>query len=128
MWYPSHGRARVPARQRGYDQKWQQATQAFRQRNPYCLGCMAMGRSTRTELVDHVVPHRGNRVLFWDRSNWQPSCHWHHNAIKPALELMFQQGQIAAADLRLSSARAVALSREKHRPTIGVDGWAIPGS
>jgi len=25
--------------------------------------------------VDHVIPHRGNRSLFWDEENWQALCH-----------------------------------------------------
>lgn len=30
-------------------------------------------------VVDHIVPHRGDQKLFWDRSNWQPLCEHHHN-------------------------------------------------
>jgi 5-methylcytosine-specific restriction protein A len=29
-------------------------------------------------VVDHIVPHRGDMALFWDRSNWQAMsklCH-----------------------------------------------------
>jgi 5-methylcytosine-specific restriction protein A len=25
-------------------------------------------------VVDHVVPHRGDAILFWDRANWQSMC------------------------------------------------------
>ncbi|MGN8738508.1 HNH endonuclease signature motif containing protein [Bilifractor sp. HCP3S3_D3] len=25
-------------------------------------------------VVDHIVPHRGDPKLFWDRSNWQALC------------------------------------------------------
>lgn len=25
-------------------------------------------------VVDHVVAHKGDMRLFWDRSNWQPLC------------------------------------------------------
>jgi len=31
-------------------------------------------------VVDHIVPHRGDRALFWDTSNWQPLCKPHHDA------------------------------------------------
>ena len=24
--------------------------------------------------VDHIIPHRGDPELFWDRSNWQALC------------------------------------------------------
>lgn len=25
-------------------------------------------------VVDHVIPHRGDKALFWDSDNWQPLC------------------------------------------------------
>lgn len=25
-------------------------------------------------VVDHIKPHRGDKVLFWDSANWQPLC------------------------------------------------------
>jgi len=25
--------------------------------------------------TDHVVPHRGDRALFWNVANWQSLCH-----------------------------------------------------
>ena len=30
-------------------------------------------------IVDHIKPHRGDKVLFWDRNNWQPLCKMHHD-------------------------------------------------
>ena len=29
---------------------------------------------TPATVVDHVIPHRGNKQLFWDEKNWQPLC------------------------------------------------------
>jgi 5-methylcytosine-specific restriction endonuclease McrA len=29
-------------------------------------------------IVDHIVPHKGDQTLFWDRANWRPmakACH-----------------------------------------------------
>lgn len=29
-------------------------------------------------IVDHIIPHKGNMELFWDRDNWQAmskECH-----------------------------------------------------
>lgn len=34
---------------------------------------------TRATVVDHVVPHRGSKRLFWDHNNWQALCTPHHN-------------------------------------------------
>jgi 5-methylcytosine-specific restriction protein A len=36
--------------------------------------CYDEGRTTAAYQVDHVVPHRGDQLLFWDRSNWQSLC------------------------------------------------------
>lgn len=35
--------------------------------------------------VDHIVPHKGNHELFWDRDNWQALCH-HCHSVKTATE------------------------------------------
>jgi 5-methylcytosine-specific restriction protein A len=24
--------------------------------------------------VDHIIPHKGNMNLFWDKRNWQSMC------------------------------------------------------
>jgi 5-methylcytosine-specific restriction enzyme A len=29
--------------------------------------------------VDHITPHKGDRQMFWDRSNWQSLCHRCHS-------------------------------------------------
>jgi 5-methylcytosine-specific restriction endonuclease McrA len=36
--------------------------------------------------VDHIIPHRGDDRLFWDRSNWQALCAHHHNSNKQRLD------------------------------------------
>lgn len=36
-------------------------------------------------VVDHAAPHRGDRALFWDTSNWQSLCAHCHN-VKSACE------------------------------------------
>ena len=42
--------------------------------HPLCVKCMAVGRYTKATVVDHIKPHRGDSVLFWDRDNWQALC------------------------------------------------------
>lgn len=69
--------------QRGYDYRWQKAREAFLWRNPMCAYCMRDGRAETATVVDHVVPHRGDKKLFWDRKNWQPLCKPHHDAKTP---------------------------------------------
>ncbi len=36
--------------------------------------CYEQGRTTAATQTDHVVPHRGDRVRFWDASMWQALC------------------------------------------------------
>ncbi len=62
-------------------------------------------------VVDHVVPHKGDADLFWDRDNWQPCCKWHHDVVKQALERQFASGSIGRTALRLTSAEARRITR-----------------
>ena len=50
--------------------------------HPLCVMCQGEGRLTAATVVDHVKPHRGDLVLFWDRANWQGLCKLHHDAAK----------------------------------------------
>ena len=120
---------RANSTQRGYDSRWSAAAARWREYNPCCCGCLAIGVRREATVVDHVVPHAGDQVLFWDAaSNWQSACEWHHNSIKPMLERQWRAGKIPASALRLDSKQAVALTRARHRPAVGVDGLAIPGT
>ena len=62
------------ANYRGYDRQWREARRRFLQLNPLCVKCMERGMLTPATVVDHVIPHRGDRKLFWDEQNWQPLC------------------------------------------------------
>jgi 5-methylcytosine-specific restriction enzyme A len=119
---------RASAAERGYDARWHAASAAFRIDNPLCLGCEAVGLIVEATCVDHIIPHRGDDVLFWNSANWQPCCSWHHNSIKPRLEYEWRAGKINDAALRLDSRWAIALTKAKHRPAIGPDGYPIPGT
>ncbi len=120
------GEGRRPsARARGYTAVWDHAAKAYRVEHPLCLGCEAIGLIEPATVVDHVDPHRGDQGKFWDRANWQPSCDWHHSAIKPVLERMRDDGIIGIAGLKLDSPEAKALSRRfyRHTASVGRDGW-----
>ena len=119
---------RPTAARRGYDARWHPAIAAYKDIHPWCIGCWVIGVRRETEVVDHVVPHRGDPALFWCEANWQPSCAWHHGAIKPALERDWRSGKIPDAALRLDSAPAQRLTRMKYRPAIGADGYPIEGT
>lgn len=59
---------------RGYGRQWQKASKAFLASHPLCEECVKHGRYTKATVVDHIVPHRGDPKLFWDRNNWQALC------------------------------------------------------
>lgn len=61
---------RPSAAARGYDAEWRRESAEFlaRPENRFC----ACGCGRVANMVDHIRAHKGNRALFWDRSNWQP--------------------------------------------------------
>jgi 5-methylcytosine-specific restriction enzyme A len=78
--------ARGSRHARGYDNRWARRSRLFRARFPICgmrpglrppvmSRCYDEDRVTLAAVVDHVVPHKGNRALFWDEvGNWQSLC------------------------------------------------------
>ena len=63
--------------------------------------CAKMGIDREATVVDHIKPHRGSQLLFWDKTNWQSLCKPHHDSTKQ----MQDHG------------RAVRI--------IGTDGWPV---
>ena len=60
---------RPTAAQRGYDSKWRKAREGFLAKHTQCFRC-----GNLATVVHHAIPPRGDRRLFWDRSNWRPAC------------------------------------------------------
>ena len=84
---------RESAASRGYDWLWRKESAVFKASHPLCVMCLREGRTAAAEVVDHIVPHRGDMALFWDRSNWQALCAPHHNREKQRQEhAMARQG------------------------------------
>ncbi|MGU3494226.1 HNH endonuclease [Xanthobacteraceae bacterium A53D] len=48
--------------------------------------CLRSGVVEVAEVVDHVVPHKGDEELFFDRDNLQPLCKAHHDGAKQRIE------------------------------------------
>lgn len=71
---------RESSTRRGYGRRWRAARAAFLREHPLCRACEEKGLIVASTEVDHVVPHKGDRVLFWDRSNWQALCKTCHAA------------------------------------------------
>lgn len=87
---PAHARdvdrARGSRQSRGYGNRWARRSRLFRARYPLCgmrpdgqtpvlSRCFRERVTTIADVVDHVVPHRGDPALFWDElGNWQSLC------------------------------------------------------
>jgi 5-methylcytosine-specific restriction protein A len=53
---------------------WLSGRKAFLRHNPLCVDCLDLGAVVEATEVDHVKRHMGDRVTFFDRSNWQALC------------------------------------------------------
>jgi 5-methylcytosine-specific restriction enzyme A len=75
-----HDQTRPSASARGYDNQWGQYRKAFLRRNPLCVMCLKMGRTTPATVVDHVVPCGPGSSLFYEELNHQSLCASCHGA------------------------------------------------
>ena len=100
----------MPSRPKGSrlydDPRWRKRRKGYLQRNPLCALCLEMDRLTPATIVDHVEPHRGDPVKFWDERNWQSACKPCHDGAKQQLE--------KSGGLRGSSTDGVPLDPAHH--------------
>ena len=86
---------RESAAKRGYDHRWRKARESFLRKHPLCVECSKIGIHTPATVVDHIIPHRGDSKLFWDKTNWQSLCRPHHDRDKQRLE---KSGRVIGCD------------------------------
>lgn len=92
---------RPSARQRGYNTRWDKARKTYLRSHPLCAMCAKDGRVTAANVVDHIIPHRGDQAKFWDTdNNWSALCTTCHSKHKQREE----RGRVQA---------------------IGEDGWPL---
>lgn len=65
---------------RGYNYQWTKARKLFLIDHPFCNcnECKESGHPLPANVVDHIIPHKGDMRLFWDVNNWQAMnkrCH-----------------------------------------------------
>ena len=81
---------RPSAYKRGYGRRWQEERAGWLRQHPLCgdrlIGnsdehslCLKLKRITAAQVVDHIIPHRGDMELFWNNTNWQSLCDPCHN-------------------------------------------------
>ncbi|AHE51713.1 HNH endonuclease [Sphingomonas sanxanigenens DSM 19645 = NX02] len=81
--------------------RWQRRRAAQLRDEPLCRMCQGEGRITAATIADHVIPHRGDPVLFW-QGELQSLCKPHHDRDKQRIE-----------------------RGGKPRQAIGLDGWPV---
>lgn len=59
---------------RGYDSRWRKARAGYLRKHPLCRLHQMRGELEPATVVDHIIPHRGDKARFWDSNNWQPLC------------------------------------------------------
>lgn len=65
--------------------RWREKRRRQLEREPLCRECLKHNELTQATEVDHIVPHKGDKTLFFDDGNLQSLCHKHHS-IKTARE------------------------------------------
>lgn len=80
--YDAKRRQTQPWRKLYADTRWTQGRLAYLAEHPLCVRCAALGRVGAATVVDHIVPHRGDPSLFYDRANWAGLCAMHHDRDK----------------------------------------------
>jgi len=62
--------------ERGYNYKWRIIRAAFLKQYPFCDMC-----GEKATEVHHIIPHKGDSALMWDRSNLLPLCKACHSMV-----------------------------------------------
>lgn len=70
--------------------RWRKIRARQLRREPWCAECMKRGVFTTATDVDHILPHRGDVMLFF-RGPFQSLCHSCH-AKKTAMEINSVKG------------------------------------
>lgn len=69
-----HAFESMTTKEKGYTSRWNKARSRYLKIHPLCVHCQKEGKLTKARVVDHITPHRGDQVLFWDEKNWQALC------------------------------------------------------
>jgi 5-methylcytosine-specific restriction endonuclease McrA len=62
--------------------RWRKVAKHHLDANPLCVLCAKIGRDTAATIVDHIVPHNNDAVLFWAADNLQALCSTCHSGAK----------------------------------------------
>jgi len=103
---------RGSARERGYSTAWDKFARSWLIGNPLCVYCAAQDRDQAAELVDHIIPHKGDPAAFWPQpgDDWSAffaaSCRACHDGPKQRAEIYAEK---TGEDVRAILARRMML-------------------
>lgn len=70
-----------------YNPEWESYRNKFLRVNDKCYSC-----GTKSEVVDHVEPHKGDEALFKKLDNHIPLCHRCHNTVTALFDKTHKPG------------------------------------
>lgn len=86
-------RLHAPWRRLYMTARWRELRwQVLREARFTCARCGWATAETSKLVADHVVPHRGDEALFWDRANLQCLCKACHDGAKQREEAAARRG------------------------------------
>jgi len=65
-----------------YTQRWKKLRRYQLDKQPLCGYCQHLGVTELATVVDHIKPHKGDEVLFYDDKNLQSLCKRCHDSVK----------------------------------------------
>lgn len=65
---------------------WKRMRLVQLRKQPLCAMCEQSGKVKAADVVDHVVPHKGDEALFFDSSNLASMCKFCHDSVKQKQE------------------------------------------
>lgn len=81
-------------------QSWRKGRLRHLREYPLCVQCRSIGKITIATVVDHKVPHRGDRDIFFNEAGWQSMCVQHHNEKTAAEDGGFGNRRLSAGEAR----------------------------
>ncbi|MBY3543659.1 HNH endonuclease [Rhizobium laguerreae] len=66
--------------------RWQRLREHQLSTQPLCEFCMVTEDVTAADVVDHREAHKGQLDLFYDPSNLQSLCKYHHDSAKQMID------------------------------------------
>lgn len=54
--------------------RWKKRRKRYLSKNPWCAECLKNKRLTYAEILDHIIPHKGDWDLFINPDNLQGLC------------------------------------------------------